>query len=733
MKFKNIKKIIYALPFAIIGFCILWTLYSNSYQESLKVMSSYMFSNNAQRILLNNQNDDETLQTIIKDKDIVLYCDLGEQSNLKGVYTGDNAKFRVPIMEGRFFTSYEIFNNNKVAVIGKGILDNTHEFNNRKYINIANVDYEVIGVMGISSISSSVDYTILLPFNNAKEILETNFIYTIDGNSSSIKNVLSQLEASEIKYQIVASKSVNLDKLYTPSYSITAVLYCFLIIIILIFILFVFFEANNKSKEINVYSMNGASLFQITVLLLKKQMMQNYVALCVGIIGAYILLTKENKLTTDIMPFIFTLLISLIIFVIGTVSAILSVQRKNLVKTYKTKRALKSSKYIFLLLSVTMAFTLIFTNILLASYSSQYTSHINLSEKIEKSYYTVTSGLSGEEFDYEISQPNFLQKAKKLHTEMSNSITYPYYDFIAQFITLADTELPYDFYTDIEEKAVSAVQVSDLFFTTYDLKLESGRLFNENEYIGDNITRIPVILGNAYNSIYSVGDTIKNCNYLFKDYELTVIGIMGKDSYFLRQGNLELLDYTIIMPSLSYVNDPAPQSNEWVHQIALYTQKLCGVFVLNNDNSFVNLASWLQSTITSTGMYKLNFINVPNTSAFFLESVSAEYINTIVILIISFIILLLVLFSQTAHYIFEIKKHYYEVLKICGASMLRIIMDICKRILLLSLGSNIVAIFITKSFIGLDYSLSLFGLSILTVIIASVLHISFVLKKDYIG
>ncbi len=291
---KFLKSLVSAIPFIIIGFCLLWTIQASYYETTLESLSSSMYSQNAYRFKLQNNEVDINWSTILSD-DSIIYCDLDESSTLKGVYAGNNATFPIPIMEGNFFSQDDFQQNNNVAIVGKGRTDKLIYRNNKKYISIQNKEYEVIGVMGLDSVPSTVDYSILITLGNAKNILGNDLNFTLDGTNSSVEKSVDALQSSDIKIDKLTLKTIGLDKLYSSSYNSIFLYDCFSIIALLIFILFIYFEIYNKKSEMQIYNINGATKIQIAFHMLKKHMLNKYCGLVFGMILAFFILIYTTK------------------------------------------------------------------------------------------------------------------------------------------------------------------------------------------------------------------------------------------------------------------------------------------------------------------------------------------------------------------------------------------------------------------------------------------------------
>lgn len=80
----------------------------------------------------------------------------------EAIYFKGNVKNKPEILKGRYFNEDDFNQDKKVAVIGKGLLENVIEENGKEYYYIANDNYEVIGVLGNEKKESGNDYSVYI-------------------------------------------------------------------------------------------------------------------------------------------------------------------------------------------------------------------------------------------------------------------------------------------------------------------------------------------------------------------------------------------------------------------------------------------------------------------------------------------------------------------------------------------------------------------------------------------
>lgn len=101
---------------------------------------------------------------------------------------------------------------------------------------------------------------------------------------------------------------------------------------------------------------------------------------------------------------------------------------------------------------------------------------------------------------------------------------------------------------------LKAFYADRLFFGQNHVKLREGEWFPEDSYSVDSLDNLelPVILGNAYQGIYQVGDTISNAHIATqKPITLKVCGFLEADSYFYDNNNEKtILNRYMIVPAM---------------------------------------------------------------------------------------------------------------------------------------------------------------------------------------
>lgn len=140
-------------------------------------------------------------------------------------------------------------------------------------------------------------------------------------------------------------------------------------------------------------------------------------------------------------------------------------------------------------------------------------------------------------------QANFLS----LNKELNELPSATYYEFYQQPL----------FYG---ENQIQSVQIGLNVQDDMSLQVQSGRLFNQLDYIFEAGKPIPVILGSQFQEHFRVGDQFQ-AEYLFVPYTFQVIGFLSPNSTvtFIDQHNL---DNCVVMPSGQFVSLPKTKKQE---------------------------------------------------------------------------------------------------------------------------------------------------------------------------
>lgn len=196
--------------------------------------------------------------------------------------------------------------------------------------------------------------------------------------------------------------------------------------------------------------------------------------------------------------------------------------------------------------------------------------------------------------------------------------------------------------------------VTSAFFDYYNITVEQGRLFSDDEYGGDG-KNIPVVVGSTAADGYSVGD-----KYLDK-YEIVGILKSGQYTYWM-YSDMEAtsVDTAVYMPIMS---------TEFLKENGIdYPTQL--IFAENK-----NALSAINEKAAELGIYGYNFISINDV----IKQRSDTFLqNSMIMIIIGAIILVLCLLSLIETMLTYVRKNISELLihVICGATINDIILRV---------------------------------------------------------
>ena len=196
--------------------------------------------------------------------------------------------------------------------------------------------------------------------------------------------------------------------------------------------------------------------------------------------------------------------------------------------------------------------------------------------------------------------------------------------------------------------------VTSAFFDYYNITVEQGRLFSDDEYGGDG-KNIPVVVGSTAADGYSVGD-----KYLDK-YEIVGILKPGQYTYWM-YSDMEAtsVDTAVYMPIMS---------TEFLKENGIdYPTQL--IFAENK-----NALSAINEKAAELGIYGYNFISIND----MIKQRSDTFLqNSMIMIIIGAIILVLCLLSLIETMLTYVRKNISELLihVICGATINDIILRV---------------------------------------------------------
>lgn len=229
------------------------------------------------------------------------------------------------------------------------------------------------------------------------------------------------------------------------------------------------------------------------------------------------------------------------------------------------------------------------------------------------------------------------------------------------------------------------------YFTNFKYDILKGRYFNDDDF---NISNdIPVILGNDYDGIFDVGDSITSLkDEKNEEVKLRVVGILKKDQYFFQSG----LSPQSLYNTNNYILYPIKNlntnlSNEDVNE---FVSSFCDTAIISDKDS-----EYLENQINSKSE-KLNLIKVEIKNGDELIKANYDdckkigmYYGIIFFIIVTFTSINII--TSMVGYILD-KKKEFSINILCGAKKSDLALRILFQNLMITIISEIIAVLIIK-------------------------------------
>ena len=158
-------------------------------------------------------------------------------------------------------------------------------------------------------------------------------------------------------------------------------------------------------------------------------------------------------------------------------------------------------------------------------------------------------------------------KLKTFLSKLRETEEFSFFSLIEQPIYIYDKDHPDEFLDGYEDPTwdhneearfvldgkdmafVKAIQVSEKFFSEYDISVFEGSIFDTDDYNYDLKTNtVPVLLGHAYIDYYKVGDVLTG-EYLTSDTTYIVKGFLEEGTKYWEGTDFKSLDRFIVLPA----------------------------------------------------------------------------------------------------------------------------------------------------------------------------------------
>lgn len=177
-----------------------------------------------------------------------------------------------------------------------------------------------------------------------------------------------------------------------------------------------------------------------------------------------------------------------------------------------------------------------------------------------------------------------LDELKKSYDEMTS---LDYYEISDQFLDISypkiDEEFLYGFeYGNVEiwkrgdniVYPTKCFQISKNCIDKFELEIEEGNAFSDDDMKYVQGEYIPIIVGYEYADTLRVGDLLKGV-YIQNEFTYEVVGILSEGENINLGGQEVSLDRYLVMPSFDIAEDPINEEDD-MFQVRHYANKLSG-------------------------------------------------------------------------------------------------------------------------------------------------------------
>lgn len=378
----------------------------------------------------------------------------------------------------------------------------------------------------------------------------------------------------------------------------------------------------------------------------------------------------------------------------------------------------KSSRIVSLLIVFVVAISCFLSTFSYSIYREIQNDVINFSEKnIETQYYRLGDNFIDEYEQNFKSSENYIAKLKGLYHSLSNSDDFKYYELHSNTINLynavPDNKFLKSYSTGnfdmsiikVDESLtiyqVNGIYVGDNVFSDFQLNLDEGVIFNQEDYKLEkalNTKEIPVILGAEYKEFYNIGEYILASAFPVDEVKLKIVGFLTANSYVnMGNGTITLLDRFIILPSFDFNSYQTSEDFTSIYR-SLYYIKTDGVIASKYDaNTMQTVMNDICSDLDIFPYYYV--VGATNQPSYLLGldmSSMLKILKSITLFIFSFSFIIVSIFT-----LITIKRNlkYYAILSVNGFTYKDIKTLIVLQPLYIFLGALIISAFI-QSFIS---------------------------------
>lgn len=400
-------------------------------------------------------------------------------------------------------------------------------------------------------------------------------------------------------------------------------------------------------------------------------------------------------------------------------------------------RMFKRKKLLSVLMIIQCFVCTLLINMIFATALKTHSSVSKFSKFIgNKSYYWISDDIEEDDFSlYMENQNGEYEKLKSFHEELKNEKSWTFLSANKQFISINSNDILEKFLFQYEQgcplenedkskKDVKCLHVSQNLFSEFGITVSDGREFKTEDFVHKNGECVPIILGNEYKNIFSIGQ-ILNGEYLCENFKFEIIGFLPELTEIPSLGDMGIIscDRYAIMPAFSRENNAEAS----FFDKASLDQYVNGIII--SDMNYADVNERVQKLVLKTGTMKLNVIpesgSIKN-----LTSISQKELSRLIYIFVVLTIFTVMSISITINGF--IRENYYEygVHLLSGATVRFLTLQILGFISLIAGISFVLSSLVGWVLVSNLTPVSSLAFSAVIVVLSSVFPISVVKKID---
>lgn len=400
-------------------------------------------------------------------------------------------------------------------------------------------------------------------------------------------------------------------------------------------------------------------------------------------------------------------------------------------------RMLKKHKWLSFFLIVQCFVCMILINMI---FEASLDTHKSVSKFVKfignKSYYCICDdGEENGDFSrYLENQNGEYEKLKIFHECLKNEKEWEFFSVNDQSVDINLPNIPEKFLFQYEsgntikneddsKKNIKCLHISQNVFSEFGIALSEGDEFKSEDFLYKDGDVVPVILGDEYKGILSIGQILDG-EYLFENFKFKVVGFLPSLTE-IPSGNADgivLCDRYIIMPAFGI--DDFNKEASFFNKASL-SQYVNGIII--SDLKFADVRDRIDKLSLKTGT--MRFLVSPEMSNAIksLTSVSQDELLRLVYIFIFITIFTIISISVTMNGFIRESYYEYGVRLLIGGTLKFLITQIIGFISLVVSIPMVVSLFAIRDYLSL---LILLSFSLTIILLSSIIPINIVKKID---